>query len=96
MENRKWNVSALGFLLAKFNKISLTNAVLLAQACWHTSTVSLVNQFSNIREQSIHLLAMYTLFIMLCTCVIICLTDFMLPNTYRLHHTQGCFIVILI
>lgn len=64
-EKGKWNVSALGFLLTKFNKISLTNAVLLAHACWHASTVSLVIQFSNIRDQSIHLVAIYTLFSML-------------------------------
>lgn len=95
-EKGKWNVSALEFLLAKFSQTSLTNAVLLAQACWHTSPVSLVTQFSNIREQSIHLLAIYTLFIMLCTCVIRCLTDFMLPSTSPLHCTLGCFIVILI
>lgn len=41
-EKGKWNVSALEFLFAKFSQTSLTNAVLLAQVCWHASTVSLV------------------------------------------------------
>lgn len=38
----KWNVSTLEFLFAKFLQTSLTKAVLLAQVCWHASTVSLV------------------------------------------------------
>lgn len=60
----KLNVSALGFLLARITKICLTNAMKLKQAGWCASTVS---QFSNFGKQSIHLLVIFTLFIMLCT-----------------------------
>lgn len=60
--------------------------------CWHVSTVSCNSVVKHIREQSIHLLAIYTVFIMLCAQFLI---DFILPNTCWLQCNRDVSFLVL-
>lgn len=63
--------------------------------CWHISTVSCNSVVKHIREQSIHLLAIYTVCIMLCAHVIKFMMDFILPNTCQLQCNRDVSFLVL-